>query len=195
MYASVRRVEVVDGTPIAVIRRFDCTADGARPLYLSAGSLLQAQRHQDRAYSEVADALRAIGAEQTQDVQQLSRRILFNLVITNTDDHLWNLGVLHVGQGQWRLAPTFDLNPFPERIRESRTWLSEDTGPINSLEMLVEHSEYFALARLRADVRSFPSSAASLMSRTTQTDDLRVTCFTHRMVSNGSVSDDFQLVR
>lgn len=152
--AAEARIEVVDGTPIAVIRRFDRTADGARLPYLSAGSLLQAQRHQDRAYSEIADALRAIGAEPTHDVQQLWRRILFNLLITNTDDHLWNLGVLHAGQGKWRLAPAFDLNPFPERIRESKTWLSEDTGPINSLEMLIEFSEYFALARAQAQAEA-----------------------------------------
>jgi len=106
--AAEARIEVVDGTPIAVIRRFDRTTDGARLPYLSAGSLLQARRHEDRAYSEIADALRAIGAEPTHDVQQLWRRILFNLLITNTDDHLWNLGVLHVGQGKWRLAPAFE---------------------------------------------------------------------------------------
>jgi len=87
-------------------------------------------------------------------VQQLWRRILFNLLITNTDDHLWNLGVLHVGQGKWRLAPAFDLNPFPERVRESKTWLSEDTGPINSLEMLIESSDYFALARSEAQIEA-----------------------------------------
>lgn len=149
--AAEARIEVIDGAPIAVIRRFDRTADGGRLPYLSGGSLLQAQRHEDRAYSEIADALRAIGAEPTLDVQQLWRRILFNLLITNTDDHLWNLGVLHAGQGKWRLAPAFDVNPFPGRVRESKTWLSEDTGPINSLEMLLEYSEYFALARSEAE--------------------------------------------
>jgi len=148
--AAEARIEVIDDVPIAVIRRFDRAADGGRLPYLSGGSLLQAQRHEDRAYSEIADVLRAIGAEPTLDVQQLWRRILFNLLITNTDDHLWNLGVLHVGQGQWRLAPAFDVNPFPDRARESKTWLSEDTGPITSLEMLLEYSEYFALARTEA---------------------------------------------
>jgi len=148
--AAAARIEVVDSVPIAVIRRFDRATDGGRVPYLSGGSLLQAQRHEDRAYSEIADALRAIGAEPTLDVQQLWRRILFNLLITNTDDHLWNLGVLHVGQGKWRLAPAFDLNPFPERARESKTWLSEDTGPVTSLEMLIDYSEYFALSRPEA---------------------------------------------
>lgn len=106
--AAKARIEIVDDVPIAVIRRFDRAADGGRVPYLSGGSLLQAQRHEDRAYSEIADVLRQVGAEPTRDVQQLWRRILFNLLITNTDDHLWNLGVLHVGQGKWRLAPAFE---------------------------------------------------------------------------------------
>jgi serine/threonine-protein kinase HipA len=139
----------------------DRAADGGRLPYLSGGSLLQAQRHEDRAYSEIADALRQVGAEPTLDVQQLWRRILFNLLITNTDDHLWNLGLLHVGQDKWRLAPAFDLNPFPERVRESKTWLSEDTGPVTSLEMLLDYSEYFALARSEARAEA-ASMAATL---------------------------------
>lgn len=148
--AAEARIEVVDDVPIAVIRRFDRADDGARQPYLSGGSLLQARRHEDRAYTEVVDALRAISAEPTSDVQQLWRRILFNLLVTNTDDHLWNLGLLHVDRGKWRLAPAFDVNPFPERARESKTWLSEDTGPVTSLEMLLDYSEYFALARAEA---------------------------------------------
>ena len=159
--AAEARIEIVDDVPIAVIRRFDRAADGGRRPYLSGGSLLQAQRHEDRAYSEIADALRQVGAEPTLDVQQLWRRILFNLLITNTDDHLWNLGLLHVGQDKWRLAPAFDLNPFPERVRESKTWLSEDTGPVTSLEMLLDYSEYFALARSEARAEA-ASMAAKL---------------------------------
>ena len=34
----------------------------------------------------------------------------------------------HASRGQWRLAPAFDLNPFPDRVRELKTWISEDTG-------------------------------------------------------------------
>jgi serine/threonine-protein kinase HipA len=51
----------------------------------------------------------------TEDVRELWRRLLFNTLITNVDDHLWNLGVLYAGGGLWRLAPAFDLNPFPDR--------------------------------------------------------------------------------
>lgn len=139
------RVEAIDGTPVAIIRRFDRTAEGARVAYLSGGSLLQARRDEDRAYTELADALRRVSARPSEDVRELWRRLLFNFLINNVDDHLWNVGVLYAGNGQWRLAPAFDINPFPDRVRESKTWLSEDTGPITSLEQLVHGSTYFGL--------------------------------------------------
>ena len=71
--------------------------------------------------------------------------LAFNLLITNVDDHLQNHGFLHVERGLWRLAPAFDLNPFPDKHRESKTWLSEQDGPITDLQMLLARSAYFAL--------------------------------------------------
>ena len=60
------------------------------------------------------------------------------------------MGFLYVGNGLWRLAPAFDLNPFPDKDRESKTWLSEDTGPITSIETLIEKAGYFHLAKPEA---------------------------------------------
>jgi serine/threonine-protein kinase HipA len=149
--AAEARIEVLEGVPVAVIRRFDRTTAGARIHYLSAGSLLQARRDEDRAYTEVADVLRSIGSQPVPDLAELWRRLLFNLLISNVDDHLWNLGVLYAGNTQWALAPAFDLNPFPERERESKTWLSEDTGPITSLDMLLDGAAYFGIGRPDAE--------------------------------------------
>jgi len=50
----------------------------------------------------------------------------------------------------WRLAPTFDLNPMPGDRRESKTWSTEDSGPIDSREILTEGAPYFRLARKEA---------------------------------------------
>lgn len=144
------RVDGIDGTAVAIIRRFDRNGEARIP-YLSGGSLLRARREEDRTYTELADALRRTSANPTDDVRELWRRLLFNFLITNVDDHLWNVGVLYAGDGQWRLAPAFDLNPFPDRERESKTWLSEDTGPITSLEQIIEGSAYFGLQRGQAE--------------------------------------------
>ena len=144
------RIVMVKDSPIAVISRFDRSSDQGRIAYLSAASLLQASRTQEHAYTEVVDAMRTASVEAKADAQQLWRRLIFNHLITNVDDHLQNLGFLYVGNGLWRLAPAFDLNPFPDKDRESKTWLSEDTGPITSIETLIEKAGYFHLAEPEA---------------------------------------------
>jgi serine/threonine-protein kinase HipA len=148
--AAKARIEPVEGLPVAVITRFDRTLQQARIPYLSAASMLQAEPHEDRAYTELADVIRARCANPNEDLRQLWRRLVFNLLITNVDDHLRNLGFLHVGRGFWRLAPAFDLNPFPDKQRESKTWLSEALGPIDTLDMLMGQAAYFALDRAAA---------------------------------------------
>jgi serine/threonine-protein kinase HipA len=143
--AAPARIVQLDDVPIAVIRRFDRDGADGRIPYQSAAAVLQASREQDRSYTEIADAIRAHGYAPTQDVQQLWRRLVFNLMITNVDDHLHNHGFLHVERGQWRLAPAFDVNPFPDKDRESKTWLSEQDGPITDMQMLLARADYFAL--------------------------------------------------
>jgi serine/threonine-protein kinase HipA len=142
---AAARILELDEAPVALIERFDRTEEFARVHYLSAASMLQASRDEDRSYTEIADVIRSKCVRPTDDVRQLWRRMVFNLLITNVDDHLHNHGFLYEGDGQWRLAPAFDLNPFPDKDRESKTWLSPETGPIESLQMLLEHANYFGL--------------------------------------------------
>ena len=40
-------------------------------------------------------------------------------------------------RGLWRLAPAFDVNPFPDRVRELKTWVSVETGPEAIIEALL----------------------------------------------------------
>jgi len=142
--ASARAVSI-NGTAIALIERFDRVADDKRIPYLSAASMLQASREETRAYTEIVDVIRQKCANPEQDVRELWRRLVFNLLITNTDDHLQNHGFLYAGQGKWKLAPSFDLNPMPGKLRESKTWLTEDSGPIDSIKMLLDAAPYFSL--------------------------------------------------
>lgn len=148
--AAPARIVSLAGVPVAVIRRFDRDGDDGRIPYQSAASMLQALREEDRSYTEIADAIRSYGHAPTQDLQQLWRRLVFNLLITNVDDHLQNHGFLHVEHGLWRLAPAFDINPFPDKERESKTWLSEEDGPITDVHMLLARAPYFALDQGRA---------------------------------------------
>ncbi len=136
--------------PVAVIRRFDRDSEDGRIPYQSAASLLQASREEDRSYTEIADAIRSHSHAPTEDVRQLWRRLVLNLLITNVDDHLQNHGFLHVEHGLWRLAPAFDINPFPDKDRESKTWLTEQDGPITDVQMLLTRASYFALDEAQA---------------------------------------------
>lgn len=145
--AAHAHIVEVEKTPIAVIRRFDRGDADDRIPYQSAATMLQASREEDRSYTEIVDVIRACGYAPTGDLHQLWRRLVFNLLITNVDDHLQNLGFLHVSGGLWRLAPAFDVNPFPDKERESKTWLSEQDGPITDISTLVARANEFALER------------------------------------------------
>jgi serine/threonine-protein kinase HipA len=149
--AALARVVVIDEVEVAVIQRFDRAGGSARIPYLSGASLLQARRDEDRAYTELADAIRRIGTAPGEDLRELWRRLVINLLITNVDDHLWNVGFLYAGDGKWRLAPAFDVNPFPDKDRESKTWLSEASGPITSIEQLLSEAGYFGFTRREAE--------------------------------------------
>lgn len=150
------RIVMVQGQPVAMIRRFDRTADQQRIPYISGATLLQANRDDEHAYTEIIDVMRSQCANFVEDARQLWRRLVFNHLITNVDDHLHNIGFLYAGQQQWRLAPAFDLNPFPDKAPESKTWLSEDSGPITSIAQLLAQAARFELS---------PSQAQAIVSQ------------------------------
>lgn len=100
-------------------RRFDRAAAGRR-LYASAMTLTGRWDNEDASYLDVARAIVELGdpARIEEDLHQLFRRAVFNLLAGNRDDHLRNHGFLR-GPGGWRLAPAFDVNPSPQRLEHS----------------------------------------------------------------------------
>ena len=149
---AAARVEVINETAVAVIRRFDRTDDGGRIPYVSAATMLQSDgRDTTHAYTELVDVLLQEGANPIADIHQLWRRLVFNFLICNTDDHLRNTGFLYDARNHgWRLSPAFDLNPMPGDRRESKTWLTEDSGPIDSRDVLMDGAPYFRLEAEKA---------------------------------------------
>ncbi|MCH8475722.1 MAG: type II toxin-antitoxin system HipA family toxin [Opitutales bacterium] len=61
-------------------------------------------------YLDLVDLIESFGSNVNRDLEELWRRIVFNILINNTDDHLRNHGFLLTGQG-WELSPAYDLNP------------------------------------------------------------------------------------
>lgn len=152
--AADARIVMSDDVPVAVVRRFDRTDDGRIP-YVSAATLMEADDTAEHSYVEIVDAIRVHGAAVQEDIEELWRRIAFSILINNVDDHLHNHGFLHVERGSWRLSPAFDINPFPDRLRELKTWISEETGPAASIDALLSVAGYFRipLAQARKIVR------------------------------------------
>lgn len=145
--AAPTRVEIINGTAVAIIRRFDRVDDGGRIPYVSAATMLQSGgRDAAHAYTELVDVLLQEGANPIADIHELWRRLVFNFLVCNTDDHLQNTGFLYDARKHgWRLSPAFDLNPMPGDRRESKTWLTEDSGPIDSRDVLMNGASYFRL--------------------------------------------------
>lgn len=151
--AADARLVMSEGLPVALIRRFDRRNDGTRIPYISAATMIGAERDDpfEHTYTELVDALRIHGRDAQLDIEELFRRIAFSILINNVDDHLHNHGFLHVGHGQWRLAPAFDVNPFPDRARELKTWISRRTGPEASLAALRSEAPYFRITPTRCE--------------------------------------------
>jgi serine/threonine-protein kinase HipA len=140
----VWRMEKTGNRHVLLLRRFDRDT-GRRIPFLSAMSMLDAEDNDQRSYLEIADALRQYGAKPEQDCAQLWRRVVFSILISNTDDHLRNHGFLYAAGG-WRLAPAYDLNPVPVDIKPRilTTAIDEADGTA-SLDLAYQVAEHFGL--------------------------------------------------
>jgi len=104
-------LEVV-GKPVLLLLRFDRTGGICIP-FLSAMSMTGSRDGQRGSYPELVDSPTQHGAKARADAAQLYRRVTFNVLVSNVDDHLRNHGFLWAGRDGWVLSPAYDLNPTP----------------------------------------------------------------------------------
>jgi serine/threonine-protein kinase HipA len=103
---------------VYLIERFDRflhgNSIGRRP-FASALTMLEAQEiaAYHYAYRDLADVLRQLGSDPRRDLHELFRRMVFNILVSNDDDHLRNHAFLFDGTG-WRLSPLYDVVPRPQ---------------------------------------------------------------------------------
>ena len=71
-------------------------------------------REQPGSYLEIAEAIQNYGAYIPADLAQLWRRMVFNIAISNTDDHFRNHGFILTENG-WQLSPAYDINPSVDK--------------------------------------------------------------------------------
>jgi serine/threonine-protein kinase HipA len=99
-------------------------------------------------YLELAEFLINNGAKTKSDLSQLWRRIVFNIAVSNTDDHLRNHGFLFTKKG-WVLSPAYDMNPV---IHSTGLHLNIDQHDNSlSFDLAFKVIPYFQLNQLDAD--------------------------------------------
>ena len=132
-------------------KRFDRTSSGKRIHFSSATTLLE-RKDGDNAssgacYLEIVNLLIENGANTNKDLEELWKRIVFSICVSNTDDHLRNHGFLLTNDG-WRLSPAYDMNPNQYGNGLSLN-ISENSNAQN-LELALEVAESFRLNKKKA---------------------------------------------
>ena len=150
-------------------QRFD-RASGRRKFYSSAMTMLQKSDGDSGSYLEVAEFLRKNGAKGhiADDLGQLFRRVVFNVMAGHRDDHLRNHGFIMTAHG-WRLSPAFDLNPIIDKPDHVLALDDADNRP--SIGTVLSTSELYGLTasqaeaiveQIRGAVRNWPQVAKKL---------------------------------
>jgi serine/threonine-protein kinase HipA len=133
-------------------KRFDRRSDGQRIHFASAMTILgyiDGQDHADGAsYLELVQFIQNNGAHVESDLEELWRRIVFSICVTNSDDHLRNHGFLLNNDG-WVLSPAYDINPV-ETGKGLKLNISENDNALD-LNLAIEVCVYFRLSENRAN--------------------------------------------
>ena len=125
-----------------LVRRFDRNG-AARIHFASAMTMLGktdgASAADGSSYLELVSFIKADGAAHKRDLTELWKRIVFNMAVSNTDDHMRNHGFILKADG-WHLSPLYDVNPVPEGD-ELSLCVNEDDATI-SLDLALEIAPY-----------------------------------------------------
>jgi len=159
---AYRMVEVGEQR-ILLTQRFDRDR-GQRIPFLSAMSMIAAGDNETHSYLELVDAIRRYGADVQHDLPELWRRVLFNVLVSNSDDHLRNHGFLYDISGHgWRLSPVYDLNPLPIDIKPRvLSLMIDDQESTATFSLVLEVGEYFGLTA--AEMKAITREVATAVS-------------------------------
>lgn len=125
-------------------QRFDRTLEGKRIHFASAMTMLGYRDGQEGAsYLNIVDFLSTHGAKVNSDLEELWRRIVFSICVSNTDDHLRNHGFLLTPEG-WVLSPAYDINPVENSSGLSLN-ITENDNALD-LELATSVAPFFRLS-------------------------------------------------
>lgn len=166
------RVETVAGRDVLLVKRFDREKSGTgylRSRMVSGLTILRTEdthQHRDRwSYVLLAEELRRISANPKQDAAELFRRMVFNALISNTDDHPRNHAAI-ARNNDWTLSPAYDLTPaMPVSLeRRDLAMACGDWGRYANAANMLSQCARFHLER--ADAEAIINDMAELVDRT-----------------------------
>jgi len=175
-------LEKIAAKNVIIIKRFDRNEKTRIP-FLSAMSMLDAIDNDGitHSYMDIADVIRQYGSNPKADLIELWKRMVFSIMISNTDDHLRNHGFLYESEMGWRLSPLYDINPNPQNAGVLTTHISQDDNSAD-IELALSVAEYFGLknkdAKLIVDevkdtVRKWPGVARSFSISRSEIEQMR----------------------
>jgi serine/threonine-protein kinase HipA len=156
-----------------LVRRFDRLPQGGRLHFASAMTLTGHRDGDDEStgagYADIARALVQNGVEVDADLRELWTRMVFNMHISNTDDHLRNHGFLLDPQAGWHLSPAYDLNPLPDGAAGLKLNVTAASNELD-VQLALEVAPYYRLepAQARAiveEVREITSQWRTVAER------------------------------
>lgn len=147
--SNLLRVSTADRT--FLLRRFD--RQGANRVHFASAMCLLGCQDGDGAasgigYLDLAALILRCGSHPREDLEELWRRIVFNILVRNTDDHLRNHGFL-LGETGWRLSPVYDVNPQPDGMALALNISESDNSA--SLDLALAVAESFRLTTKRRE--------------------------------------------
>jgi serine/threonine-protein kinase HipA len=137
-------LHLIAGRPVLFLRRFD-REQGTRIGYVSAMTMLGARDGAQGSYLEIAEVIEEHSPQASADLRELWRRIVFTVLISNTDDHLRNHGFLRTSTAGWSLSPAFDLNPNPEGESKQLATAIDEADTTASVETALEVADLFGI--------------------------------------------------
>ena len=145
------KLEKVLDKSILLLKRFDRHYNQRIP-FISAMSMLNANDgdSSDYSYLDLADIIRTQGTNIQEELKELWSRMLFSVLISNTDDHLRNHGFLKLNPQGWTLSPLYDVNPSCDRISNLQLNIDESNSS-TSIDLALSVRDYFGLTQTEAE--------------------------------------------
>jgi serine/threonine-protein kinase HipA len=144
------RLERVGSSPVLLLDRFDRQGN-TRFGYVSGMTMLQENDGSNSDYLDLLDVIAESSNDAKADREELFRRVAFNLMVNNTDDHMRNHGFLR-GKAGWRLSPAFDVNPNPDVAAAHQTSFGGADIRDDASGALMEAAGYFLSSPKQRDL-------------------------------------------